>query len=70
MAKEKTELSTLTDEELEIKLVELKQELFGLRFQHTVKQLENTSRLKAVRKDIARVKTYLRQREIAAAQSA
>lgn len=65
MAKEKAELSTLTDEELEIKLVELKQELFGLRFQHTVKQLENTSRLKAVRKDIARVKTYIRQRELA-----
>lgn len=65
MAKEKTELSTLTTDELEIKLAELKQELFGLRFQHTVKQLENTSRLKAVRRDIARVKTFIRQRETA-----
>jgi len=58
--------SELTAEELADKLVELKQELFNLRFQHTVNQLQNTARLKAVRKDIARVKTFIRQLEIAA----
>jgi len=58
--------SELTAEELADKLTELKQELFNLRFQHTVNQLQNTSRLKAVRKDIARVKTFLRQLEIKA----
>jgi len=43
------------------KLVDLKQELFNLRFQHTVNQLDNTARLKDVKKDIARIKTVLRE---------
>jgi large subunit ribosomal protein L29 len=62
---ERQALSELTVEELAEKLLELKQELFNLRFQHSVNQLENTSRLKAVRKEIARVKTFQKQLELA-----
>ena len=41
----------------------MKQELFNLRFQHAVNQLENPKRLQAVKKDIARVKTFIRKQE-------
>ena len=50
--------------DLEKKLSELKAELFNLRFQHAINQLENPMRLVEVRKDIARVKTVLRLREL------
>ncbi len=53
------ELRELSVNELNQKLADLKEELFNLRFQHTVNQLENPLRLVAVRKDIARVKTLL-----------
>ena len=53
------QLREMSVTELEQKLVDLKSELFNLRFQHTVNQLDNPLRLKAVRKDIARVKTLL-----------
>lgn len=53
------ELRELSVSELNQKLSDLKEELFNLRFQHTVNQLENPLRLVAVRKDIARVKTLL-----------
>ena len=56
------ELNSKADE-LNSKLAELKQELFNLRFQHAVNQLENPMRLKAVKKDIARVKTVIRKQE-------
>ena len=59
-----SELRELTVEELRAKLTELKTELFNLRFQLAVNQLENTSRIGAVKKDIARVSTVLRQREL------
>ena len=59
------ELQELTVEELQTKLTELKEELFNLRFQLAVNQLENSNRIGAVKKDIARVSTVLRQREIA-----
>ena len=59
-----SELRDLTVEELQTKLTELKEELFNLRFQLAVNQLENTSRSGAVKKDIARVSTILRQREL------
>ena len=52
-----------TVDELNSKLAELKQELFNLRFQHAVNQLENPKRLQAVKKDIARVKTFIRKQE-------
>ena len=58
-----SELRELSQAELEQKLAELKQELFNLRFQHAVNQLENPMRLKAVKRDIARVKTVLRLSE-------
>ena len=60
-AKEVKELSL---NELEIKLKDLKAELFNLRFQHATNQLENPMRITAVRKDIARVKTILHEKDI------
>ena len=59
-----SELRELSVEELQTKLTELKEELFNLRFQLAVNQLDNTSRIGAVKKDIARVSTILRQREL------
>ncbi len=58
------EIRELTNQELEVKLDELKEELFNLRFQVATGQIENPMRLKQVRKDIARVKTILREREL------
>ena len=57
------ELRELSAVELNSKLADLKAELFNLRFQHTVNQLENPLRLRAVRKDIARVKTLISENE-------
>ena len=59
-----SEIRDMTAAELENKLVDLKKELFALRFQHTVNQLENPARLKDVKKDIARVKTIIRENEL------
>ncbi|UFJ40667.1 50S ribosomal protein L29 [Brevibacillus humidisoli] len=58
------ELRNLTTAEIERSINSLKEELFNLRFQLATGQLENTSRIKQVRKDIARAKTILRQREL------
>jgi large subunit ribosomal protein L29 len=63
-----TEVNVMTVDELNSKLVDLKEELFALRFQLAANQLENTARIKAVKKDIARVKTALRTAEIQSAQ--
>ena len=60
-AKEVREMSVV---ELEAKLKDLKQELFNLRFQHATKQLDNPIRIADVKKDIARVKTIIREKEI------
>lgn len=57
------EIKDMTVDELNSNLAELKQELFNLRFQHAVNQLENPKRLQAVKKDIARVKTFIRKQE-------
>ncbi len=65
-----TELREMDDDELVTRLVEARQELFNFRFQHVTGQLDNYSRLGAVRKEIARINTLLRQREIAAAEAA
>ena len=59
-----SELRELNNTELEEKLKSLKEELFNLRFQLAINQLENPMRIKAVRKDIARVQTFLREKEI------
>ena len=61
-----TEIKEMTVEEMNQKLVSLKEELFALRFQLAVNQLENTAKVKAVKKDIARVKTCLREAELSA----
>ena len=58
------ELRNLTDEELVGKLRESKEELFNLRFQAATGQLESHGRLRAVRKDIARIYTIMREREL------
>ncbi|MDP2287831.1 MAG: 50S ribosomal protein L29 [Actinomycetota bacterium] len=58
------ELRNLDDVELTAKLRESKEELFNLRFQGATGQLENHGRLRAVRKDIARIYTILREREL------
>ena len=60
------ELRELSVNELELKLKDLKEELFNLRFQLAINQLENPMRISAVKKDIARVKTVLRQNELGA----
>jgi large subunit ribosomal protein L29 len=54
----------LTNKELDIKLAELKTELFNLRFQHATGQLQNPHVLSECKKNIARVKTVLRDREL------
>ena len=60
------EIRTLTTEEIGLRLDEAYEELFNLRFQRHTGQLKNTSRLGLVRRDIARLKTVLRERELAA----
>ena len=57
-----TEIKNMTVEELNAKLVELKKELFNLRFQSAVNQLDNTARIKEVRKNIARIQTVMTQK--------
>jgi large subunit ribosomal protein L29 len=63
------ELRELNDVELEHRLGEAKEELFNLRFQNATGQLDSTASLAAVRKDVARIETLLREREIAAAEA-
>ena len=58
-----TEMNKMTDAELEAKLKELKGELFNLRFQHAINQLDNPHKMTDVRKDIARVMTVIELRK-------
>jgi large subunit ribosomal protein L29 len=69
MTKQARELRELTDVELEHRLEEAKEELFNLRFQNATGQLDSTARLRQVRKDVARIETLLREREITAAEA-
>ena len=64
------EIRELTLPELNKKLGDLKEELFNLRFQLAINQLENPMRITAVKKDIARVKTIIRETEIKDSQNA
>ncbi|MDP4726655.1 MAG: 50S ribosomal protein L29 [Desulfobacterales bacterium] len=58
------EFRSLSPEERRQKLVEMKQELFNLRFQHATGQLENPQRLKQIKRDVARVQTIIREEEL------
>ena len=62
------EIKALSPSELDAKLTELKDELFKLRFQQAIKQLDNPMRISAVKKDIARIKTVMRDVELHGAQ--
>ena len=61
------EIRELSTEEQQTKLKDLKEELFNLRFQLAINQLETPTRIKAVKKDIARISTILREDELAEA---
>ena len=71
MARNKSieQIRDLPETELESRLADAKQELFNLRFQLVTGQLDNTARIGHVKKDVARIETILRQREIAAAEA-
>jgi large subunit ribosomal protein L29 len=58
-----------TEAELESELLKMKNELFNLRFQHVTGQLENPIRMKDVKRDIARIKTVIRENELAREQA-
>ena len=60
------ELHELTVNELNAKLKELSEELFNLRFRHAIGQLEDTASLRTCKKEIAKVKTILREKELGA----
>jgi large subunit ribosomal protein L29 len=64
------EIRTMTADQLQEKLVDLKKEQFNLRFQRASGQLENTSRVRTVRRDIARLLTVARARRAGGAKSA
>ena len=64
-----SEIRKLSAKELDAKLLELKHELFKLRFQQAVNQLDNPMRISAVKKDIARIKTVQRDIELHGANS-
>lgn len=64
-----SELRDYSIDELQVKLKDLKEELFNLRFQLAINQLENPTRIKAVKKDIARVSTVIREIELAESEA-
>ena len=61
---EMRKMREMTEAELTTEVKKLKQELFNLRFQHVTGQLENPIKMRDIKKDIARVKTVLREKEI------
>ena len=63
-----SELATMEPGELEDRLAEFRKELFNLRFQLATGQLDNSARLRHVRKEVARILTYLRQHELVIAE--
>ncbi|SFP74778.1 50S ribosomal protein L29 [Tranquillimonas alkanivorans] len=65
-----SELRDKTPDQLRDQLTELKKEAFNLRFQQATNQLENTARMRQVRRDVARVKTVLNEKAAAAASEA
>ena len=63
------EIRELSSDDLQAKLKEARAELFNLRFQMATSQLDNTARVKLVKKDIARIRTEIRAREINAVKA-
>jgi len=59
-----SEIRELSQDEMQMKVLELKEEYFNLRFQHGIGQLENPQKIRQTRRDIARVKTILREIEL------
>ncbi len=66
---ELNKIREMTDVELRAELDKMKQELFNLRFQHATGQLENPLRMREVKRNIARVKTIIREKELDKAQA-
>jgi large subunit ribosomal protein L29 len=64
-----SEIREFSSDDLQAKLQEARAELFNLRFQMATSQLDNTARVRQVKKDIARIQTEMRAREIAAAKA-
>jgi large subunit ribosomal protein L29 len=69
MALDAKELRDKTPDQLRDQLVSLKKEAFNLRFQQATNQMENTARMRSVRRDVARVKTILNEKAAAAAST-
>ena len=63
---ELNKIREMSDKELNAELIKLKKDLFNLRFQHVTGQLENPVKLREIKKDIARVKTIIREKELTA----
>lgn len=63
------QIREMSEAELNAELIKMKKDLFNLRFQHVTGQLENPLQLRETRRDIARVKTIIREKELAKAQS-
>jgi large subunit ribosomal protein L29 len=59
-----TEIRDLTPEEIEVQIAQAKEELFRLRFRSATQELENPALVKSLRRDIARMRTILREREL------
>ncbi len=59
-----TEIRSMSDKELETRLDELKKDLFMLRMQHATNHLDNPTKITTVRRDIARVKTIIREKQL------
>ena len=64
-----SDLKTMSDDQLDAEILNLKKEQFNLRFQRATGQLENTARVRVVRRDIARVKTLAAQKRVAASSA-
>ena len=62
-------MRTMTEVELNTELSKMKKELFNLRFQHVTGQLENPVQMRELKRDIARVKTIIREKELAKAEA-
>lgn len=63
------EIRNLTDNEIQVKLEELNEELFNLRFQYAIGQVKDPNRISALKKDVARLKTVMNERKLSTSLS-